>query len=66
MARIIAVNLDQGYAVRDDLRTVPIITLYDSEGDETTDPAEAVAFTAGTRNQRWTEMLAPFVKVTVH
>jgi len=66
MARIIAVNLDQGYAVRDDLATVPILALFDAEGDETTDPAEAVAFTAGTRNQRWTEMLAPFVKVTVH
>jgi hypothetical protein len=66
MARIIAVNLERGYAVRDDLRTVPILHLYDAEGDETEDPAEAVAFTAGTRNQRWTEMLAPFVKVTVH
>jgi|HubBroStandDraft_6_1064221.scaffolds.fasta_scaffold04429_9 hypothetical protein len=66
MARIIAVNLDQGYAVRDDLATVPIIALYDSEGDETDDPKEAVAFTAGNAVQRFTEMLGPFVRVTVH
>jgi hypothetical protein len=66
MARIIAVNLERGYAVRDDLATVPILILYDSDGAETDDPAEAVAFTAGNALQRFTEMLAPFVRVTVH
>jgi hypothetical protein len=66
MARIIAVNLEKRYAVRDDYGVVPILALFDAEGDETTDPTEAVAFQAGTRWQRFTEMLAPFVKVTIN
>lgn len=52
MSQIAAINRSQRLALLDDDSTVPITTLFDAEGDETNDMAEATAFVAG-RDRLW-------------
>lgn len=55
-----AVNVGRRIALLTDGRTVPITNLLDGDGDETDDPAEAVAFVAGADDQWFAAQLADY------
>jgi len=52
-------------ALLSDGSTVPIVALFDCDGEETDDPDEAVAFTAGEPGRWFSGLCADYEEVTV-
>jgi LDH2 family malate/lactate/ureidoglycolate dehydrogenase len=61
-----ALNIPQRLALLSDGSTVPITNLFDALGDETTDPAEAVAFVCGRSGHWLCDLIANFETVLTH
>lgn len=66
VVEIRAINLRERVAYLSDGRTVPITTLFDHLGEETSDTAQAVAFVAGEGRQWLSLPVSDFEPATIH
>lgn len=51
--KVTAISIKGRHALLSNGRTVPIVKLYDFEGDETDEPEDAVRFAAGAVGEGW-------------
>lgn len=65
MSGVVALHLTDRLALLADDRQVPITNLFDADGDETADPAEAVAVVCGEGMEWYSVNLAEFDKARV-
>jgi hypothetical protein len=65
MAAIVSIHLAGRLALLDSGETVPITTLLDMAGDETTDETEAVAFVCGVGRHWFCDALDGYDRATV-
>jgi hypothetical protein len=63
MSDVGAANWFTRYALLEDGRSVPIVQLFDCDGDETNDPDEAISFVAGEGNEWYTGLCSDFAEV---
>lgn len=67
MTRVYAINLHHRIAALNDGGVVPIIQMFDGDGEETHDPSQALAFYAGDESVGYlTAAVSDFATVTVH